>query len=793
MKVPLRKPVSVAVGIAIHSMAVQAQEAPLEEIIVTATRRAESVLDIPYNITAVTSDQLAAAGVNDPSAMIRMIPGLSVFDEGPRTSGNRNNLSLRGMNANALGNEDDNPRIGQATVSTYVGETPVFFPIKLVDVERVEVLRGPQGTLYGSGSVGGTVRYIPKKPEFEGFDLDVSVEASGTDEADDLGFEGYLTINAPISDTAAFRASMGHEEIPGFIDAVNLAEQTGTPRDPGAIILEDPSDFLGSPAAIAPPQEDVNEGEITFARAALRLAPSDKIEINLAYHYQESSAESRYEDNPAFGTGEEYVMYKFATDPQDNELNLVSADVEFDLGFARLTSATGYSDVDVFGVSESSGFLRTNIPQYYFGYPRIIAPIIRNQSSNTFTQEIRLVSQGEGSIEWVVGAFYLKNDLDFDLFQPMPGINDYTNAYFGLDPVLDFTDVLATGGTDQEFTDLAAFGELTWNISDAWQVTVGARVFSQELEGTSGIPLPFASRTVEWYYYGTATNDFLLGGINPTTNEDDDAVFKFNTSYEINDDTLAFFTYSQGFRSGGANQLPEIDPFGNDNSAILRFQSDDADNFEVGIKGTWNSRFNYAATLFYVDWQNFQTTLSSLFGIAYVDNIAGAESKGLELELNGNLSDRSSFGLGYTYIDAKTTEAFEQVAGEPGTTVPDGTNLPGSSYQHIFANVQYEHPLADSSLIFYTDLAYRDETTSAFRNQPLMASENFARLDSFTVWNASVSWAKDNYTLTLFGENLGNERATSVVSTADFFGDQDAGFGVIRPLTFGLRFQWSYE
>ena len=797
MKMPLRTPVSVAVGLAIQSMFAQAQEAgshvELEEVVVTASRRAESVLDIPYNITALTGDQLASSGVNDVGAMIRMVPGLSTFEEGPRTSGNRNNFNMRGLNANALGNEDDNPRIGQATVSTYLGETPVFFPLKLVDLERVEVLRGPQGTLYGSGSVGGTVRYIPRKPEFDAFGLDVTVEASTVDESDDTGFEGSVTLNAPISDTAAFRATIGHENIPGFIDAVNLAEQTGSPRNPGMILLEDPNDPLNSPAAIGPPQEDVNDGEVTYARAHLRLAPSDQLELNFSYHYQESSAESRYEDNPEFGTGEEYVMYKFATDPQDNELNLISADVEVDLGFARLTSATAFSAVDVFGVSESSGFLRTNIPQYYFGYPRIIAPIVRNQTNDTITQEIRLVSQGEGTIEWVVGAFYLKNDLDFDLFQPMPGINDYTNAYFGLNPPLDFTDLLATGGTDQEFTDLALFGEVTWNISDVWQVTVGARAFSQELEGTSGIPLPFASRTVEWFYYGTATNDFLLGGINPTENDDDDVVFKLNTSYEIGDNALAFFTYSQGFRSGGANQLPEIDPFGNDNSAILRFDSDEADNFEIGIKGTWNSQLNYTATLFYVDWEDFQTTLSSLFGIAYVDNIAGAESTGLEVELSGSLSERVSFGVSYSYIDAETTAAFEQVAGDPSTTVASGTALPGAAENHFFANIQYEAPLANSSLILYADFAYRDETTSAYRDQPAMASENFARLDDYTVWNASVTWVKDNYSLTLFGENLSNERATSIVSTADFFGAQDAGFGVIKPLTVGLRFQWSYE
>lgn len=797
MKTLMRKPLAVAIGLAIQSTSIQAQEATsgavLEEVVVTANRRTESVLDVPYNITAISADQLEAAGVSDISGMIRMVPGLSTFDEGPRVSGNRNNFNIRGLNANPLGNEDDNPRIGQATVSTYVGETPVFFPLKLVDLDRVEVLRGPQGTLYGSGSVGGTVRFIPNKPDFEGFTLDVNAEASLTKKSDDVGYEGNLTVNVPLSETFALRATAGYEEIPGFIDAVGLVQQTGTPEDPGAVILADPDDILGSLPAYGPEKEDVNDAEITFARVGLRFLPSDRLDVNVNYHYQQTKVGSRYEDNPKYGTGEEYVSYKAFTDPHDASIQLGSVDVEFDLGFARLTSASAYSEINIDSVSESSGFLRTNIPQYYLGLPRIISPIIRGQNSQTFTQEIRLVSETEGKFEWVAGGFYLENDLDFDLFQPLFGVNDYTNAYLGLNPPLNFTDVLAKGGTEQEFRDMAVFGELTLNITGRWQVTGGVRIFDQELDGTSGIPLPFASRTFEFFYYGTATDDYLLGGINPTENEVSGEIFKVNTSFEVTDDMLAFFTWSEGFRAGGANQLPEVDPFGNDYSDILRFQSDDAENFEIGVKGTWNEQVNYTATAFWVDWTNFQSTLFSPFGIAFVDNIGGARSRGLELDMNGYLTDQLTFGVSYTYIDAETTDPFEQQSGIPATTVPDGTTLPGSSEHTFFGHLQYEYPLATSKLVFYTDLAYRDDTNSAFIDQPLLVSENFAPLDGFAVWNLSVTWAMENYSITLFGENVSNTRATTIVSTADTYGEQDQSYGVIKPQTFGLRFKWSYQ
>ena len=797
MKTMMRKPLSIAIGLAIQSTSIQAQEATsgaaLEEIVVTANRREESVLDVPYNITALSAAQLEAAGVNDISAMIRMVPGLSSFDEGPRVSGNRNNFNIRGLNAGKLSNEDDNPRIGQATVSTYVGETPVFFPLKLVDLDRIEVLRGPQGTLYGSGSVGGTVRFIPNKPNFDGFTLDVNAEASLTKKSDDVGYEGYFTVNVPLNEAFAFRGSAGYEEIPGFIDALGLVQHTGTPEAPGAVILADPADILGSLPAYASEKEDTNDAEVTFARVSLRFVPSDRFDVNLNYHYQQTKVNNRYEDNPYYGTGEEYAVYKAFTDPHDASIQLGNVDIEFDLGFARLTSTTAYSEINVDSISESSGFLRTNIPQYYFGLPRIISPIIRGQNSQTFTQEIRLVSQGEGRFEWVAGGFYLENDLDFDLFQPLFGVNDYANAYFGLNPPLNFTDTLATGGTEQEFSDMAVFGELTWNITDRWQVTGGVRIFNQELDGTSGIPLPFASRTFEFFYYGTASDDFLLGGINPTENEVSDEIFKVNTSYEVTDDMLAFFTWSQGFRSGGANQLPEIDPFGNDYSDILRFQSDDAENYEVGLKGTWNAQVNYTATAFWVDWKGFQSAQFSPFGIAYVDNIGGARSRGLELELNGYLTDQLAFGVSYTYIDAETTDPFEQLSGNPATTVPDGTTLPGSAEHTFFGHLQYEYPLATSKLIFYTDLAYRSDTNSAFIEQPLLSSNNFAPLDGFAVWNLSVTWARDNYSITAFGENVSNTRATTVVSTAQTFGEQDQGYGVIKPQSFGLRFKWSYQ
>ncbi len=586
---------------------------------------------------------------------------------------------------------------------------------------------------------------------------------------------------------------MGREYLSGFIDALGLIEQTGTARHPGEIVLADPNDILGSGTVQAPARKDSNDSDHTYARASLLVKPGDAWQVGINLNYQDISANNRYEDNRFFGSGMEYVTYKAFTDPQDSTFKMADLDIEADLGFARLTSSTAFANVDTHSVSDSSGFLRTNIPQYYFGNPRLYAPIDRRQNVDTFTQELRLVSDGSRTIHWVAGLFYLKRDLDFDLLQVASGANDYTNAYFGTPAPVDFTDVLATGGAHQSFTDKAAFGEVTWHVTDAWQVTGGVRAFSQKLTGSAGIPLPYASRTLEYYYYGTATDDFLLGGINPTKYKADETIFKLNTSVDIGENAMAYFTFAQGFRPGGANQLPEMDPFGNDNRPFLMYDPDDVDSYEVGIKGSVASRYSYTATAFLVDWRNFQANLVSPFGIVFVDNVPSAESRGLELEFSGAVTDRFDFILGYTYIDSSVTMHSKPPRATRARSFRTATACREPAENQAFASANYRVPLAGSQLVLHADASYRSNVLSNFRDIPTVPAMSFARFDAYSLWNASVTWDTGRYQVALFGENLGNERAESFATTASFYGDRDQGWGAIPPRTFGIRFTYGYD
>lgn len=764
------------------------------EIIVTAGRRSQLLTDVPSNISAVTGAMLDDAGVSDLSNFTRLIPGIVILDEGPRVSGTRNTLIIRGLNANGMNPNDDNPSNTQEAVSTYFGETPVFFPMKLVDIDRIEVLRGPQGTLYGSGSVGGTVRIIPNAPDLTAVSGEVTAEVSLTDHSGDTNYDIYAMVNLPIAPTAALRMSGGHQYLGGFIDALGLVQMDrGDKFDPGTPVLADPSDPLNSPAAAAPARKDVNDGDISYFRAALLFEPSDTFDATLRYAYQKVTVDDRYSHNPFYGDQENYVHYKDNLDPQAAEIHLASIDMNIDVGFAQMTSATSYSEAQTMSSSDSSPFLRTNIPQYYFGFPRLIAPIFREQTRKVLTQELRLVSKPGGPVDWLLGGYYNRNDLYFMMDQRMPGISDYVNSIYGLNPQLDFGDVLAYGGQDKVTEETAIYGELTWHPTDTLSLTGGFRAFKISTEGTGGIPIPFASRTLAWFY-GDPLDDFLLGGIEPISYDDDGAIFRLNASYDIADNALLYATWAQGYRAGGGNALPKFDAGGNDNTPLLTYGSDSVNSYEIGLKGQFG-RMSYSATGFWIDWVDMQQQLVGPMGVSYVGNVPGARSRGIELSLAGKVTDQLNVALGYSYTDAEVTEAFLLSTNRPGSLVPAGSPLPGSAKHIATASVDYSVPVSAAvGLSLHGDVSYRSSSQSSFADIDILVGgvdtyfgDNFFRFDPATVINLSATLDFDRYAFTLFVNNVTSELGTNSATTSEFYGDRSQSYGILRPATVGLR------
>ena len=321
-----------------------------DEIIVTATRRAESVQDIPFNIAAVGGEQIEKQGFDDIAQLIDYVPGINIVDQGGR-DGNR--IVVRGLNADPIsGGGGGAGSTGGGTVSPYIGEIPLYVDLRLNDLERVEVLLGPQGTLYGAGTMGGAIRYIPTKPDFSGFSAQIRADGYTYKEADGVSYDLGGTVNYPISDSLAFRASVDYLDDTGFIDYPFVVQNIGVSNpDPD---FSDPADVAANLRRV----EDADFEETLSGRAALRFQPNDRLDANLTYYFQNRKNGGRTTSGllgpvPAG----KYEAPLRVEEPAKLDTRLLALEVTADLGFAELTSATGLSKEKFLGQRDQTDLL----------------------------------------------------------------------------------------------------------------------------------------------------------------------------------------------------------------------------------------------------------------------------------------------------------------------------------------------------------------------------------------------------------------------------------------------------
>ena len=784
-----RKPLVVAIGgiLAGSGAQVAAQdnaEGPggtLEEIIVTATRRAESVQDVPYNISAIDGDTLAASLTFDQTALMRDVPGVAVVDRGYRNSGVVNGIMIRGINVDgaAVG---DYSLSAVPTVSTYVNDTPLYANFVLRDIERVEILRGPQGTLYGSGSLGGTVRYIMRDPEFGDYYSNINLIGSSVEGSDGIGWSGDAVLNLGVSDTFAVRLNVGRMDYPGLTDYVNVYEldADGIPVAPNGVL---------DPAASYRSVEDADTVDIDYGRLTVLYEPSDTFRMRLSYQAQDDEIGGRRQETVGLdGWGDPYQRYENGSiqlEPSSRSVDLGALEAEIDLGFATLTSSTSVYDHNGESVSENTGFYaQAGFLAFYYNMPRPMASAVRTYGDEAFVQELRLVSQTEGNVDYVAGLYYLDQDLDSTQKSYLRGFKRWWDAWLpGLEDVV-------SGDQDfdyhraEQFKDFAAYGELTYHFTDAFRGTLGARYFDNEFSNTTFMALPAYTGL-----FPPSTSNFEV--------KDDDVLFKLNAAYDISDDSMVYGTVSEGYRRGGTNAVPTEGTFA-ENPAWQRYDSDSVVNYELGIKSTFD-RARLSAAAFFVDWQDVQVnTATPNWGFFSVMNGGEASSRGLELELDGYLNSSFEYRLGYAYVDAKLDEPIFA----PGNAVTPqalaGAQLPGTP----------EHAL-NGTLIFTQDLAaerqwitrlhtyYQSETRNAINNSPTFNVE----LDAFTLVDISTTLAFDNWDATLFVRNIGNERGVTGLFTEAYMGTAPASgyFGngskqfLSMPRTIGLSFNYHFS
>jgi outer membrane receptor protein involved in Fe transport len=794
--------VAVAVSAVLAAAALQpmvAVAADMDEVIVTATRRSESVSEIPYNISAVGSADLLGSGVTDLQSLTRMIPGLVSPDLGPRASSNNSALVIRGLNASSVNTQDQN--IVAPLVSTYVDETPLFANLKLTDIERVEVLRGPQGTLYGSGSVGGTIRMIHNKPDLTETEFDVSTRGSLTENAGSPSGAVDAIINLPLGDTLAFRASGGYERLAGFTDARSLAVLSSN-RQP---VLADPAAPLSSPEQFST-VKGVDWSTTSYFRGALLWKPVETIEVDASLQHQVDDSGGYSQSHPGY----RYDQLLYVAQPGSFRTDLGSIDASLDAGFATVTSSSSYTSQSSASTYDLTGLIES-LASYYGNYPRILSPIDITTTDKSFTEELRFVSKNSGPWDWVAGGYYsnrrqfMAQDepiLGFGTWAALPGSGsppygaagspnystyDDVIEYFkgGIPPSLNpsYPDLSFTMNRHVTFSDTAAFSEVSYHLTDKWQVTGGGRIFWQyyDQELTQTLPWcgPFCSES------GTdpsgLTADSQAKGFR-------NHIFKFNTSYDIAPRTLLYLTWSEGFRRGGVNALPTGPCYYCEPASLLTYQPDEARNTEIGIKGTFGNGSSYTFTVYHIDWINPQIEgFTVAGGFDFVANGDKARTQGVESELTLRLTDTTKLEFGYAYTDANLTASF--VRGYNDLVGVDGDRLPGVSRDQVTAAVDYLLPLgSDRAFHARLDAAYRSNFWTS-----LPHSTTAEELPGFTMINGRLGMdLNKRWRVEAFVENLMNVEGTTSISTEPGLDHERANY-VSRPRTIGLEAHYSFK
>ena len=767
----------------------------LEVIEVTATRRSGSIQAAPLNITALDADVMKDQNISELADVARWVPGLTITDQGGRSG---SPIIVRGLNTNSSGPSSDG-----GTVATYINEIPVSVDMRLVDVERVEVLIGPQGTLYGAGTLGGAIRYMLKEPELDFISGEVFGDVFQTQESDSIGGEAGFIFNLPlIEDKLAVRTSLNIYEDPGFIDYAY------TVREPGVSITDPDWTNLDAVNSNLKNVKDANGETTTTGRISLRYKANESFEGTLNYFYQKQDTEGRsivhhnsLNENNGLNDriGKYESAYRFE-EPREKEDQLLSLELKADLGFAELVSATGISHFEADGQRDQTDLL-IRLDYGYEEFPSFSAFTRELDEVDTFTQELRLVSQSDSDLSWIVGGFYNKTDTDASSREFTPGFDQFAVDNFGgaqLRPdSLEYLEI-----TGSKVTESALFGEVGYQVTDKLDITIGARFYEYDVESKAAFDFPLANTL----YEGAAPDEI---SVNFEENEagDNGNLFKFNAKYQFTDSVMAYATISEGFRIGGSNglvpcptPLPEDQQTGCGTPDEMLYDADTTTNYELGFKSTWmRSQLHFNAALFNVDWDNAQIAGATTVGqLPYLSNAGSANAKGVEIATRAILSDSFTAYATYAYTKAELTSDAPYLFNADGTDgAKDGDRLPGSPEHQFSMGINYQTDvLNDKTLDINYGLTAQSDVISK-----VGLRDNGEALPGYSLSNISAKLTADAWSTTLYVDNLFNKYAVTSVrrSDADITTANGAdiqrnyGYFINRPLTVGIKFNYQFE
>ena len=709
----------------------------IDEIMVTATRREQPLQAVPISLSAVGEIELEQRGVDELGEFFRVVPGIQYTDFGTTGRRGERNVTLRGI----VGVGAGGPLVGY-----YIDEVPlpVSDPL-LFDVSRVEVLRGPQGTLYGAGTAGGTIKIVTNKPDADEFDSRIDASASSTlSGGTNYGFKGM--VNIPLAENAAALRLVGYyEDADGYIDSI-IAPAGSAPEV-----------IANSPAAA---EDDFNSVERRGVRATLQLAPSDRLTITpmLQIHRADMGGEANH--YPTLG---DLQIIREVNTTQESDFDLFNITVNYELDTASFISASSYFNTEYAGVEDLSNNVRSLAGAAIGLSSPDPAPFFLDTTKNGWVQEFRLVSTAESRLRWTAGLFYQEHELEDNSTVTATNLTVPGTSIIAV-PELE----VFSADRDDRTEEFAAFGEVYFDINDSLTLTLGARWFDYTLE----------TRVNSSGAFGAGPGELRVA-------EERDIRPKVALAYQITDDHLVFASASKGFRTGGVSDpVPDIDPCNialaeaGYSEAPTDFDADVIWNYEIGTKTSWaDNRFIANVTAFYIDWSNIGQALNLRdFGdgtcaFSPTVNAGEASSKGVEVESRIRPSDALSFGVSVAYTDA--TLGANSAIGAEGENIPNVPELTTSisgEYSFSFTNSLDGFIRADYQ---YVDERIGEETL----------------LESYDLTNVRIGIGHEDWTLSLFGNNLGDSRPA--------LGDRSFGydflrFTTLRPRSIGLNYSKSF-
>ncbi len=642
----------------------------LQEIIVTATRHSEAVSKVPISITAFTPEVMEEKGIKNIADIVRYTPGITIDADGT------NKVSIRGIASSA----------GAATTGIYIDDTPIQTRTlgfngdnavpNVFDLERVEVLRGPQGTLFGAGAEGGAVRYILAQPNMHSTDLYTRSEVSFT-QGGAPNYEVGIAGGAPIVDNVlGFRASIWYRRDGGWIDRLN-------------------------PFTYDVVEKNANYANTVAVRLAAKWAVNDDVTVTPSVLYQDRGTNDvstyfPYLSNP----GSESYRNAWGTPRHEPDRYVLPAlKVESEFGKASFISNTSYYtrrdtsgyDGTLYNLSYYQTFFDNGVSSPPAPYPLVdgtglhLPPSLQNyraqgpitNQQQTFAQEFRLQSNDpKADLTWTAGLFYSKTNQTSieEIVDPM--LDQLLLGLFGVDTVGEFgVPLLANGDSyfnhnQSRDTQLAVFGEGSYALTDKLKATVGLR----------------ASKTdVNFSNFANGPQNFGPTGGSGTQNEKP-VTPKFSVSYQANRDDLYYATYAKGFRPGGANApIPAGANCGPDLTALGlsqepgSYKSDSVRSFEVGAKNKIGDAFRISSSLYYIKWEGIQQYIYlSSCGFQFTTNIGAAVAKGGDIQIEFEPTASWDFDLAIGHTDARISA---NVYGEGGALIAaQGDAVEGESY-----------------------------------------------------------------------------------------------------------------